>query len=77
MNKYNDKGEKHGEWERPIGELFIHIGPYVNDKRHGFWKSIYSFSKELSWTGYYNNNQSVGFWCDYYNGRLDNTTFFL
>jgi hypothetical protein len=77
MNKFNDKGEKHGYWERYIGEIYIHKGSYVNGKKHGQWTSVSQISNKLSWTGHYNMNTSVGFWRGYSYGKLDETKFLL
>jgi antitoxin component YwqK of YwqJK toxin-antitoxin module len=62
MNKFNDKGERHGYWERryPNGNLDWK-GNYVNDKRNGYWK-FYFINGKLQLIGNYNNGQLVGCW---------------
>jgi antitoxin component YwqK of YwqJK toxin-antitoxin module len=62
MNKLNDKGERHGYWERyrANGNLDWK-GNYVNDRRNGYWEFYWKNGK-LQWVGNYNNAEQVGCW---------------
>ena len=78
MNQFNEKGEKHGYWERKIGGVFTHKGSYVNGKQHGLWLSASPTSNRLNWAGYFDMDTNVGFWCWYLKGELKTTLeFFL
>lgn len=62
MNQLNDKGKRHGYWEKyyPNGNL-NYKGYYINDKRHGLWESYYQNGK-LSWKGHFDNDERIGYW---------------
>jgi len=53
MNKYNNKGLKHGYWEyyHDNGKLY-HKENYVNGKRHGFYER-YNSNGKLNLKQYY------------------------
>ncbi len=78
MNEYNDKGERHGYWEKYyLNGNLDWKGNYVNDRRNGRWKFYWQNGK-LQWVGNYNNGIRVGCW-DWYNtkGNLTEKIFRL
>lgn len=67
----NNKGEKHGYWERyrENGNLW-YKGCYVHGKAYGYWEWYYANGK-LFYKGYYVHNELFGYWEVYrLNGEL-------
>jgi antitoxin component YwqK of YwqJK toxin-antitoxin module len=71
INLYNEKGEKHGYWERYYDNgLVMYKGNYVNGKEHGSWEDYYS-NGQLWFKGNYVDGERHGLWEEYYfNGEL-------
>jgi antitoxin component YwqK of YwqJK toxin-antitoxin module len=61
INLYNDKGERHGYWERYYdnGQL-SYKGNYVNGNKHGYWE-IYFDNGNLYYKGYYDMGEKVDY----------------
>jgi hypothetical protein len=66
INLYNDKGERHGYWERYYdnGQL-MYKGNYVNGKQHGYWEKYFD-NGQLCYKGNYVNGEEHGYWEEYY-----------
>jgi antitoxin component YwqK of YwqJK toxin-antitoxin module len=71
INLYNEKGEKHGYWERYYGNGRLwYKGNYVDGREHGYWE-VYFDNGRLDYKGNYLNGKKHGYWEDYYdNGQL-------
>ena len=66
MNEVNDKGYKHGYWEKycPDGNLW-YKGVYINGLKDGYWGKY--FSNGNPWyKGHYINGKEDGYW-EWYN----------
>ncbi len=65
MNECNNKGERHGYWEKyyPNGNL-DYKGYYINDKRYGVWEGYFK-NGNLMYKGSYSNGECIGFWVWY------------
>jgi antitoxin component YwqK of YwqJK toxin-antitoxin module len=62
MNEFNNKGERHGYWEKYYAnDNLDYKGYYINDKRHGYWEDYYH-DGTLNWKGYFNNGERIGYW---------------
>ena len=78
MNQYNDKGQRHGEWEQRLVYNIVHKGSYVNGKEHGYFESFHVNGAIKSWTGYYDMGNAIGFWQHFDNNeKLFEITFTL
>ena len=78
MNEYNADGHQHGYWEEDLRFIgVIHKGSYINGKRDGLFMSFNSNSKVLKWTGYFKNDEEIGFYVDYYYSKGKNKVFYL
>jgi antitoxin component YwqK of YwqJK toxin-antitoxin module len=71
INLYNEKGEKHGYWERYYGDGQLYYkGNYVDGKQHGYWEDYYS-NGNLAFKGNYVDGKEHGYWESYwYNGKI-------
>jgi len=78
MNKYNDKGEKHGPWEQyyPKGNLWYKEN-YINGKKHGLYE-IYYYNGNLDYKVNYVNGKGHGLHERYSsNGKLNIKQYWL
>ena len=62
MNKFNDKNQKHGYWERydSNGKL-VSKGNFLNGLRHDHWEYYYG-NGNLAYKGTYINGNQIGYW---------------
>jgi len=62
MNKYNDKGERHGYWEEynPYGQLNWR-GTYLNGLQHGLFVSYWR-NGQLCYKAIWFMGKQIGFW---------------
>jgi len=78
MNKFNDKGEKHGPWEVywDNGNL-DYKGNYINGKKHGLFED-YWYDGILMYKTNYINGKKHGL-CENYlnNGKINKIEYFL
>ena len=60
MNKYNDKGEKHGPWEKYHDNVnLMYKENWVNGKAHGIYERYYS-NGNLWFKACYSNGKNDG-----------------